>query len=427
MPRFAKHVFVHHNNSIICGRADLMPYVCTGHVDAWIIMQTSADLTKELHALLYYRVQMQVTLMLSFNHPNIVRAFRFRTFTQQPDHTDEGSFSSCTAGIAAACAATAATHASAAAAAQEAAAGANALRMSIASYSCNSSSSLTTGCAAVSTPASSLTALSGSLAADEVAALQCDLPAEDVEKSEIAPIAAAPAAATALQLGAAAEHSRDGQGYSAVQISSLGSQVSIDISLPARMVAVHDRKHKRRVSLERQQQQQQCSRDSSGQPRHDQQQQHRPPALIPLPSSHCAPGSPAADAAAAAAASVAAAAATTAAASPSANAPWSSAKGGALELTSYEHTPVYRWYPGIIDSSGARFSPPASGSMKEVARAKTMLVLVSLASAGYGSGTRDFFSFRGFAPCWLWGLTQALCLALALALASSYYDAFGSG
>jgi hypothetical protein len=38
---------------------------------------------------------------------------------------------------------------------------------------------------------------------------------------------------------------------------------------------------------------------------------------------------------------------------------------------------VYRWYPGIIDSSGARFSPAVSGSMKEVARAKTMLVLVS--------------------------------------------------
>jgi hypothetical protein len=40
--------------------------------------------------------------------------------------------------------------------------------------------------------------------------------------------------------------------------------------------------------------------------------------------------------------------------------------------------------------------------------------------------TRAFSSNRDFALCWLWGLTQALGLALALALASNYYGAFGS-
>jgi hypothetical protein len=85
--------------------------------------------------------------------------------------------------------------------------------------------------------------------------------------------------------------------------------------------------------------------------------------------------------AAAAASAVAAAAAKAAAAAAAAAppAPWSAAKGGARELaSSNEDTPAYRWYPGIIDSSEARFSPHVSGSMKEVARAKTMLVLVSL-------------------------------------------------
>jgi hypothetical protein len=46
-------------------------------------------------------------------------------------------------------------------------------------------------------------------------------------------------------------------------------------------------------------------------------------------------------------------------------------------------------------------------------------------TGGWASGLSS--PNHDFALCWLWGLTSALVLALALALASSYYGRFGSG
>jgi hypothetical protein len=64
----------------------------------------------------------------------------------------------------------------------------------------------------------------------------------------------------------------------------------------------------------------------------------------------------------------------------------------------------------------------------KLARPESRLLGVTVVhTAFYAAAGQGFFSFWDFALCWLWGLTQALGLALPLALASSYYGSFGSG